>query len=150
MARPPKYTLDRADRIAQGISAGLSKHAASSLGAVTEDTLARWEKRYAGFAAKIAHAEAEAEARYIGVIAKAAFGHEVVERKEVHKENGDVEVTVTTRHEYDWQAARWWLSRRRRQDWGDRLDITLHGEIENLIAQLQGLDDPAPESKTLH
>lgn len=152
MSRPTKYTKIKADKIVEGLRAGMTRTAASALVEIPASTLFRWCNRYASFATRVELAEQEAEARYIGVIAKSAFGHDVTERKEIHKANGDVETTITTKREYDWQAARYWLSRRRREDWGDRVDITLHNEIDSLLTDLARLtsSEPSEESLTVH
>jgi hypothetical protein len=141
--RKTKYTPERATKIIQGLKTGLTKRAASSLGGIDEDTLLRWGKRYADFAAQIRQAEDDAESRYTQVIAKAAFGHEVTVRREItrpiviktvdaqgkkqeHIEE-ITEVIIETRREYDWQAARYWLGKRRRQDWGEKIELSGEG-----------------------
>jgi hypothetical protein len=136
MARPSKFTPIKAAKIIEGLKAGMTRTAAAGLVNIDVATLENWRRRYSSFLAQIDIAEQEAEARYIGVIAKAAFGHEVTERKETHKANGEIEVIITTRRDYDWQAARYWLSRRRRDEWGDRVEIELTREIETLLGEL--------------
>lgn len=133
MARPTKYTPERSAKIIDGLKAGMTRGACCGLVSIDENSLARWIARYASFGQQVLAAEHAAEACYTDVIAKAAFGHEVVERREVHKANGDTEVTIITKREYDWKAAQFWLSRRRRDDWGDRLEVVLYQEMAGLL-----------------
>ena len=138
MARPSKYSPERAAKILEGLKAGMTLTAAWAYGGVSDQSFARWSQRNVDFVAQVAQAESLAEGRYTSVIAKAAFGHEVVERRETHKASGELEVVITTRQEYDWQAARYWLSRRRRKDWGDNIKLDFAQEVTGLLEQLVG------------
>jgi hypothetical protein len=150
MARPTKFTPLKAGKIIQSLKAGATRAAACGVVRIEESTLSRWIARYASFAQHILAAEREAEARYIGVIAKAAFGHEVIKTTRVLKADGSVEEKTETYHEYDWQAARFWLSRRRREDWGDRVEIELKKDIEALVTELTSHETAADGLPTVH
>lgn len=144
MARPTKYTDIKAAKIIEGLKAGMTRTAAAGLVNVTDETLSNWEKRYSRFLEQTRLAEQEAEARYTSVIAKAAFGHDVVTRRETTKPiilkftdaQGNkqeriekvIEVTVETHQESDWRAAMEWLRRRRHLGWGDKEKLEVTGE----------------------
>ncbi|HKA54676.1 MAG TPA: hypothetical protein VKJ47_13540 [Candidatus Binatia bacterium] len=139
MAGRIKYTPERVARLLEGLKAGMTRMACCGAAHIDRETLTRWEKRYPSFAAQVRQAEAEAEARYSAIIAKAAFGHEVTIRREVTKPvvvktvdaNGIkhehlehiTEVTFETRRETDWRAALEWLKRRRKEDWSERAEL---------------------------
>jgi hypothetical protein len=109
MARPLTYSPERAQRITQALAAGNTRRAAAAGGGISEDTLARWVRRYAGFAEAIKSAEAEAERAHVGNIVRAAA-------------------------EGTWQASAWWLERRRPEDWRrrDHVEHDVSGTIEHV------------------
>lgn len=96
---------------------GMTRNAAAGLIDTDELTVLSWIKSKPDFAEQVKIAEQAAEARYISVIAKAA-------------------------NEGDWQAAKYWLSHRRRRDWGDSVHVQLDIEIQQLISQLTGTEEP--------
>src|SRR5262245_34329879 len=124
MAGRVKFTPERVARLIDGLRAGMTRTATCGAAGITLDTLNLWQKRYSAFSAQVRQAEAEAEARYTAVLARAAFGHEVTIRREVTRpivvrtvdENGRkhehleqvTEVTYETRRESDWRAALEW------------------------------------------
>jgi hypothetical protein len=71
--------------------------------------------RYSGFSDAIKKAESEAEVRVVAHVLKAAT-------------------------DGTWQAAAWWLERRRPHDYGrrDRVDVTVRQQAQKLAAQ--GID----------
>ena len=89
--------------------------AAESLG-IGYETFRRWMSDYEEFWGAVTRAEAEAEAMFTAVIAKAARGTD--------KEPGD------------WRAAESWLKRRRRVEWGDNITHRADREAANLLAEL--------------
>lgn len=88
----PRKALDqgRVERVLQGIKIGLPFVHACARAGISEDTFARWRKQSSDFAEAVKSAEAEAIARNVTVIQKAAGT--------------------------SWQAAAWWLERRYPQD----------------------------------
>jgi hypothetical protein len=92
MARPTKFNDERAELICVALRKGGTRKAACDVVGVSQDSFARWLDRYADFADLVKRAEAEAEAEMVGAIHAAS------------KET--------------WQAAAWWLERRRNEDWG--------------------------------
>jgi len=124
MARPDKLTPERMDRIVTAIRAGNTREAAAQYAGVGETTLYRWLQtgRRSRNGSKcrelweaVKEAENDAELESVLIIREAA-------RK-------------------SWQAAAWWLERRKHGAWGrkESLDITIRREAEK-IAKETGLD----------
>ena len=93
--RPTKYTPERAQHIKDALRAGNTRTASVLSCGIAYSTFLDWLEAYPHFASDIEKAEAEAEMRKVRVIDEAA------------------EVT--------WQAAAWWLERRRSKDYGRTL-----------------------------
>jgi hypothetical protein len=86
MARPSKRTPERELAILNSLRIGCTRSDACQAGEISHETFRRW-LRYEGFRAEVEHAEAEAGQRFVGNVARAASN--------------------------SWQAAAWWLERRR-------------------------------------
>lgn len=117
MARPTKFCDERTERLLSALRAGNTRRAAAAFAGVSDDTLERWEQRYADFAEAIKKAEASAEVQHVAIVAQAA-------------QSGV------------WQASAWWLERRRPADYGrrERVDLNvIRSEAQRLAEQL-GLD----------
>lgn len=99
MGRPTKYSPERCDVILQAIREGNTHKTAVALSGVDFSTYENWVARYSDFAADVKRADAEAEQASVTVIRQAAS---------------------TT-----WQAAAWWLERRRHEDWGKKIPDNL-------------------------
>jgi hypothetical protein len=97
----PKITPAVEARLLQLLQAGATKRDASQACGINEDTLYRHLKKSADFAERLTKAQAEAACANVLVVRKAAQAG-------------------------TWQAAAWWLERRRPEDWGriDRLELT--------------------------
>lgn len=123
MPRKSKLTRELIDKAAELIKAGnFQKHVAQALG-IPEGTWYRWlsegEKEKKGlkreFYESIKKAEAEAIARNVEIIQKAAkIGN--------------------------WQAAAWWLERKFPDEWGkkDKLGLEGNGAIEIKVVKVSG------------
>jgi hypothetical protein len=118
MARPTKYTPERARAIVDRLRTGATRTASVLASGIDYTTFLAWLKRYPSFANDVARAEAEVEARYAAVLFQAAAPHDVVEVTETTGPDGTT-IRTTTRREFDWRAALEWLRRRRREEWGD-------------------------------
>ena len=103
MARPTKYSETLAKGICDALQVGATRKASAEAVGIDYNTFLRWVARFDSFATDVTRAEAKAELRFTTALAKAAQGTE--------SEPGD------------WRAAESWLKRRRRQDWGDSIDI---------------------------
>ena len=119
----PRKALDqeRVDRVLQGIKLGLPFVHACARAGISQDTFGRWRKQSADFAEEVKKAEAEAIARNVTLIQKAAGR--------------------------SWQAAAWWLERRHPQDFA-RTERLHHAGAEGkeikikVVYEDQGPCDP--------
>ena len=108
--RKSKYTPERAERVLAALKIGVPRRHAAAYAGVSEDTLLRWIKRYADFAARVDEAEAQAVATWASVVHYAASVQQ------------------------DWRAAAWLLERRAPQEYQmHRLDVAASGEIKIVI-----------------
>lgn len=98
MARPSKRTPEREARLYEALRAGNTRRASCAYAGISESTLATWLERYNDFRDAIEKAEADAEIRNVAIIQKAASD--------------------------TWQAAAWWLERRRPADFRQRQEMT--------------------------
>lgn len=96
--RPTKCTPDRVKRIIDALKGGNTRKASAAYGGIDIDTFGNWmnrgaagEEPFSDFSEQVKAAEAEAEVRNVAIIAKAATEK--------------------------WQAAAWWLERRKPADW---------------------------------
>jgi transposase len=122
MARPSKFTPDRRKRILEALRQGNTRKAAVAQAGISYETFCQWLHQYPEFSDQVKNAEAEAELASVRVIREAA---------------------VTT-----WQAAAWWLERRRPEEWSNShvIRVKLEREVESLLDFLQkNLDTPTYE-----
>jgi hypothetical protein len=82
----------------EALRAGNTRRAACSYAGIDQDTFGNWLKRFPDFSDAIEKAESDAEVRNVAIIQKSA---------------------QTT-----WQAAAWWLERKRKADWALRTEMT--------------------------
>lgn len=115
--RPSKLTEPRVEAILRAIEHGCTREAAAGAGGISRMTLYRWIENDGTFRDEVEKAEARAEAAMTFSVAAA-----------VPK---------------NWQAAAWWLERRRYQHYArrDQLDVRLDikAEVAKLADEL-GLD----------
>ena len=114
MGRPTKYNEPRAKIILDLLRDGCTRRAAYGSANVDAATFARWQKVYPEFAEGVTRAEADAEARFTQSLYKAATGYDS-----------------------DWRAAEAWLKRRRRDEWGDNINLNRLSD-DDLIALATG------------
>jgi len=115
MARRSKLSAGLQQALCAVLSGGATRRAACAHVGIDHSQFYRWLQRSATFRDAIQKAESDAELRFTTIVAQAA--------------------TET------WQAAAWWLERRRPDDFGrrDRLELDVRREAERLAAEL-GLD----------
>ena len=149
------FTPDKQKKVLDAVRAGASMRAAAGQGGIAESTLRAvvgGDKRYVAdfieFIAAFELAESDCETAMAAVIAKAARGYKKVKTKTVRRPvfvEGKVqegvfteEVTTEESLEFDWRAALEWLKRRRREEWGDHINV---GGLtdEDLIAEIARL-----------
>jgi hypothetical protein len=120
VARPSKRTPAREQAILGALRVGNTRTAAAAYAEISLDTLARWISDDAEFCGAVLKAEADAEARFLGQIAKAA-------------------------QDGTWTAAAWWLERRRPENYArkDRTEskVELTGKDGGPIRTLSDLPD---------
>ena len=115
MARPTKYSEERAAAICKLLGDGCTRKAAYESNGISHGTFAEWLEKYPAFPESVTRAEAEAEAIFTKSIYKAA-----------------------TAYDADWRAAEFWLKRRRRDEWGDSVNVDLDKRISDLLETLAG------------
>jgi len=98
MPRPTKRTPEREARLIEALRAGNTRRASCAYAGIDQDTLANWLRRWSDFSDAVEKAEADAEIRNVAIIQKAASE--------------------------TWQAAAWWLERKKKRDWSNRLELT--------------------------
>ena len=116
--RPTKRSPERELAILNALRVGNTRTASCAAAEVSLDSLARWMEADAEFRGAVVKAEANAELRFLGQVAKAAAGQ-------------------------NWQAAAWWLERRRHEHYRRRegVEVTGHGggPIQTMV--MDELDD---------
>lgn len=116
--RPPTpAALKRANqrqRLLEALRQGSTRRRACALAGISEDTLARWQRENADFAGAVIKAENQAELTFVKTLLKAA-------------KRGDV------------RAAKFWLERRRPQEWGvsQAVRALVSKEIEGMLLSLR-------------
>ena len=98
MARPSKRTPEREARLYEALRAGNTRRASCAYAGISQSCFAAWLDRFSDFRDAIEKAEADAEIRNVAIIQKAASE--------------------------TWQAAAWWLERKKKRDWSNRLELT--------------------------
>ena len=119
MAPRSKLTAEVEAAIVEALTAGASRRAAANYAGVSVDSLERWMRRYAAFAATVTRAEARVELR----------------------------ASVTIRQAFeagDWHAALAWLERRRRDEWGKVERVEIVEDVKRLVRDA-GLGDDVEE-----
>jgi len=102
MARPTKRSPEREQTILGALRLGNTRRNAAAYAEIDPVTFWRWCEQDAAFRNDVEKAESDAEARFLGVIAKAA-------------------------HDGTWTAAAWWLERRRHEDYRKREGVEITG-----------------------
>ena len=138
--RPSELTPEIQQKIVGAIMVNGYVETAAAFAGISKDTFYNWLKRgaranrgrYKEFSDAIGKAIAEAEVRMSMVVVKAANGYDVIEKRTVigqDKEGKPVNtVTESSRHEFNPQAAEWWLERRFPNHWGRREYVEMAGD----------------------
>jgi hypothetical protein len=95
--RPTKYNQETVEAILQALRDGNTRKDSCSVAGISEETFSQWRKRYPEFLDSIEKAEGKAAFHAVNVV-RSAMDSGV------------------------WQAAAWWLERRRKQDWSLRTE----------------------------
>lgn len=115
MARPSKRSPEREQVILNALRLGNTRTAAAAYAEVHRDTFYEWLGDPT-FSDAVEKAEADAEARFVGQIVKAA-------------------------HDGTWTAAAWWLERRRREHYGKQERVEVTGADGGPVRFIDSLDD---------
>lgn len=118
MARPTKLTPELQAAVVQAIAAGNTRHDAAEYAGVGMRSLYRWLARgrkakggrYRHLWQAVKKAEADAVVRNVAIIQKAA--------------------------QKTWQAAAWWLERKRGEDWS-----LMKGQLAELAKAVKGMEE---------
>jgi transposase len=118
MARPSAFTPAAQEAVVTAVTAGNTRSTAAAYAGVARSTLQRWLARgkkarrgaFRDFWDRLKKAEAEAVIRNVAIVQKAA--------------------------EKQWQAAAWWLERRRYDDWALR-DKGKLAELSETVRKLE-------------
>jgi len=116
---PSKLTTERSEAILTALRMGCTREAAAGVGDIHRVTLLRWMDD-AAFRSEVEKAEQQAEAAY----------------------TYSVQAAVPK----NWQAAAWWLERRRHESYGrrDRVELTL--DMKGLAAKIAAEDGLDPDA----
>lgn len=118
MGRRTKATDGRLEALFTALRAGNTRRAAAAHAEIHHATFYRWLDEDATFRDGVEKAEADAEVRFEAIVARAA-------------------------QDGTWQAAAWWLERRRFNDYSQRQKVEMTGKDGGPIEQqiTSGLDD---------
>lgn len=122
MARRSKATEPRVEALLNALRAGNTRGAAAAYAEISRQTFYRWLESDVSFRDSVEKAEAEAEVRFAAQVAKAAT-------------NGT------------WQAAAWWLERRRPNDFALRSRVEMTGKDGGPIESVNVTDQLSAEEK---
>lgn len=137
--RPTKFEPVLAKKIVDAIKAGGYVETAVAFVGIRKDTFYNWLRRgadeksgpFKDFSDAVGQAISESEMRYVAMVARAANGYDVVKERtviEIGQDNKPRSTTTTTEktHEFNVQAAEWWLERRFPRRWGrmERAEIS--------------------------
>lgn len=139
--RPSKYTQERAGMIVQRVREGLSFSSACESTGVHKDTGSDWRERYPDFSDAVARAEKESEMELLGVLRKAAIGHDVTTYKHTVSDKHGETIEETTKYQYSPNYAAWILARRFPDQWSEsrRIDQLAQAKFRDSIVYLMGV-----------
>ena len=152
--RPTKLTKPVADRIAEGVSLGMTFKEAAKAGGIHEHTLEKWRKLgareltssansssiYARFVGQISMAAEKTAIAYLEAVRLSIMESPVKVREHIKKdESGKVILTEIHRETLppDIKGALWWLERRFPEQFGRREQLEHSGGVKVQATQTQ-------------
>lgn len=149
--RPPRFTKDRQARFLAAIREGNTKRASAAIAGVSTPTVDRLIAKSENFVLAYARAQAEAEERMVATIVKAATGYTETKIERMTDDRGRETQKITTTRKVDAGAAQFWLERRRRDDWGPKVEVEagedLSGWLKDLTSGIVGRMEGSGESR---
>jgi outer membrane protein OmpA-like peptidoglycan-associated protein len=124
-------TEERANVILSALRSGSTRTAAAGYSGISMDSMTRWTRSDAVFLRACAVAEATAEVRHAANVADDAFG-----RPAQYDDAGRV---LREEVRSNPESSKWWLERRRPNDWGRRITVDTRALIERYAVEF-GLD----------
>lgn len=137
-----KRTPAREAIIIGALQKGATRRAASAAAGISHDSLERWQKRDAAFAALVEKAELSCAVESIERIRAAGAGGALLEETVTTTTKRDGSIVVVERRRYsagEWTADAWFLERKYPEDWGRRDRVALedaHRAAEEVAAEL--------------
>ena len=148
--RPTKLTKPVADRIAEGVSLGMTFKEAAKAGGIHEHTLEEWRTRgyrergsssiYARFMGQVDRAAEKTAISYLEAVRLSIMESPVKVREHIKKdESGKVILTEihTETLPPDIKGAMWWLERRFPEQFGRREQMEHSGKVKVQATQTQ-------------
>jgi hypothetical protein len=120
VGRPSKFSQERAETIVQRVREGLSFSSACQSIGVPKQTGSDWREEFPDFSDAIAVAEKESEMELLGVLRKAAIGHDATTYKHTISDKDGEKIEETTKYQYSPGYAAWILSRRFPEQWSEQ------------------------------
>lgn len=132
--RPSKYETEWKDKlpVIQGWARDglVDEQIAKNMG-ISKSTLYEWKKRYPEFADALKKGKEVVDREVENALLKRALGYSCTETKREIDELGNVKVTVTTKEVVpDTTAQIFWLKNRKPNEWRDKRDIDISGDME--------------------
>lgn len=157
--RPSKFSLDIQKRIAEALAAGNTREASARYGGIHPATFFDWmnkgeagEEPFVEFSEAIKKAESDAEVAAVAAIKRAGQGYtaprttiktktylEPRKQKDgsvIYAEVTETETTQVEAREFSWQAAAWWLERRKPKDWKEVKQLDVRNLPDDKILEL--------------
>jgi hypothetical protein len=121
--RPSKFNNEIAEMIVQRVREGLSFSSACQSIGIHLDTGSGWRQQFSEFSEAVYRAERESEAELLGVVRKAAIGHDTKTTKYIVSDKDGERIEETTSFKYSPSYAQWILARRFPEQWSEQRRI---------------------------
>lgn len=135
MARKTKYTPECVQKICTALEQGHARRVAYALAGISHECFSDWLNSKPEFSERIKSAEAVAEAEMIKTVLKAANGFRNTRVKRTKNADGTIREETSVEDQFTWQAAAWWLERRRPDDYAisHRVKLEVEDEVRALL-----------------
>jgi hypothetical protein len=138
-----KLTPEVTKSILDSIAKGMARRLTAARAGIAERTLLYWLSKgrkkegdeFVAFFAAVKKAEAEAVAKHVKIVMKAANGTTERTTRRTTFPDGTVKEEETSRKVFEWTAAAWWLERNHPDLYGS--DRTRMKHLEKRLAELE-------------